>query len=433
MSGSRWRATELLEDLCYALRTTPGCTEHIRKTEGLKTLGGAPLSPGMRWGYSCGQASYLAPTSRRLEIGLTFVVDYELRANGFGGLAPASGGVDDPLADPIGFEGMAVLLDDKFDSSPTSIGAKLAALLREVAQPKVRVALALIAEFDNLLLDSFLSFTENDEGKAMEKVHRVLRRCYAWLASAADSANAPIASVWAVDLLPVKEFVQRAANPALRAVNVESLATSIFGANEYTVDGLGTSGYFERESSPFFDNPLLLQYGLLDDKGGLKATIDLLLSYEKQGATGFYESIANHMFDGSTTEKVQSAIESDRYEGPGDICSSTLRAILHDISEVLEQPGNASLTLEEIVDRDLVKDSVDLLSHLREVSRSLPISNFKCEQQRSRRRRPASITPSFATLSRSRSTWPPPTETATSCTRRATTSFAGPRARRGPR
>ena len=61
------------------------------ETTSRKTLGGAPLSPGMRWGYSCGQASYLAPTSRRLEIGLTFVLDYELRANGFDGLAPAAG------------------------------------------------------------------------------------------------------------------------------------------------------------------------------------------------------------------------------------------------------------------------------------------------------------------------------------------------------
>ena len=45
VSGSRWLMVELLEDACSIIKNTEGCAEHVRKMEGLKTLGQPPLAP----------------------------------------------------------------------------------------------------------------------------------------------------------------------------------------------------------------------------------------------------------------------------------------------------------------------------------------------------------------------------------------------------
>ena len=164
------------------------------------------------------------------------------------------------------------------------------------------------------------------------------------------------------------------------------LVAKMHGKNKHGANGLGAHAYFQEWTSPFFDNPLLLQYGLLDLKGGLKDTLDLLISMEKQGAEGYYQQIADHMFEGATIDMVRGELEQHGNEGPGEICNEWFRGILHAIAELLrklEEEGDdiTTLTLEEIVEDCLASDAVDLVQHLETVAAWLPISNFKREQQ----------------------------------------------------
>ena len=79
---------------------------------------------------------------------------------------------------------------------------------------------------------------------------------------------------------------------------------------------------------------------------------------------------------------VQAEFERHGYEGPGDICSPVLLAILHEINALPTKGYNLSeLTLERVVHENLVNDSMDTMCHLEEVAEWLPISNFKREQQ----------------------------------------------------
>ena len=92
---------------------------------------------------------------------------------------------------------MADSLEELCDSHAT----KLAVLLRELGQPKVRLGLSVIAIYYNESLKPFLDFTENDDGDMFTRVHRVLRQRYTWLADIANDANST-SLAWVTDFEP---------------------------------------------------------------------------------------------------------------------------------------------------------------------------------------------------------------------------------------
>ena len=380
VSGSRWMLVELLEDTCSTIKNTEGCTEHVRKIEGLKTLGQPPLAPEERWGYTCSQAGWLKPSTSRLETAMAYVVDSLLKSHGSPLLDELHGNaaMDNPLHDVQGitFGTMADSLEELCDSHAT----KLAVLLRELGQPKVRLGLSVIAIYYNESLKPFLDFTENDDGDMFTRVHRVLRQRYTWLADIADDANST-SLAWVTDFEPLRSYV--ASRPvAFQEINVRAFVAKMFGPHDHASFKLGANVYFEQHTSAFFENPLLLQYGLLDGKGGFKDTLELLLSMDKQDGLGFYEAVSQQMPDSVRLADVQAEFERHGYEGSGNICSPVFRAILHDINALAAKGYSLSeLTLERVVHENLVNDSIDIMRHLEEVAGWLPISNFKREQQ----------------------------------------------------
>ena len=95
-------------------------------------------------------------------------------------------------------------------------------LLEELAQPSNRLGICVVSIFNDRLLGSFLSFTENDDRDVFDSVHRVLRRTQSWLEAAADERHVE-STVWTDDFAPLTTFA--ASKPAFQAVNLSRMMT----------------------------------------------------------------------------------------------------------------------------------------------------------------------------------------------------------------
>ena len=303
-STERLLIPELLSDIVHAVKKTNGCVNFIRIQEELERLGEPMGGAVTRWGYWTLVCKWLAPTTGRFELIVTFLLHKWLQAQGDEGIALASSEDDTPT-----LSGDALL--DKVQTLKD--GARLGLLL-EMLNPEVRVWLCFLEIYGERSAQRFIKFTENDDavksgserpcpalpapspsrlsldspplllrlawqGVAF-KAGRVIRQKLSYLQALMgddDSAkdlerNCP----WADDFKPLRELVKARA-AAFGGVDVQSIVRKAAGA---------ARGFFEKSTEAWRTNPVLVVLGTMDERGGAVTAAKELMGLAKQGVCG---------------------------------------------------------------------------------------------------------------------------------------------------
>ena len=152
-STERLLIPELLSDIVHAVKKTSGCVNFIRVQEELERLGEPMGGAVTRWGYWTLVCKWLAPTTGRFELIITFLLHKWLQAQGDDGIALASSEDDKPT-----LSGDALL-----EKVQTLKDAARRGLLLEMLNPEVRVWLCFLDIYGERSAQRFIKFTENDD------------------------------------------------------------------------------------------------------------------------------------------------------------------------------------------------------------------------------------------------------------------------------
>lgn len=162
-STERLLIPELLSDIVHAVKKTSGCVNFIRVQEELERLGEPMGGAVTRWGYWTLVCKWLAPTTGRFELIITFLLHKWLQAQGDDGIALASSEDDKPT-----LSGDALL-----EKVQTLKDAARRGLLLEMLNPEVRVWLCFLEIYGERSAQRFIKFTENDDAVSRQPRDRM--------------------------------------------------------------------------------------------------------------------------------------------------------------------------------------------------------------------------------------------------------------------
>jgi hypothetical protein len=149
----------------------------------------------------------------------------------------------------------------------------------------------------------FIHFTENDGEFLVSKIHRIVSARKDWLLElSGDGSNDEAGGVYDTYFQPrIDEFIQSAADEAFEGVDIRERV-----AHMHTV----AYEYFASKTSFWFENPMLLPFWMLDEKGeavrGAKALVEL--AGDQGPLVTFPPIIAKFLHEGITAQDVLEAI-----------------------------------------------------------------------------------------------------------------------------
>ena len=299
-----------------------------------------------RWGYWFEIAMWIMPSTMRYERIIVFLLHTWLIVQSDKGLWAADA------------------TDSTIDSSVEEHATSMAELvvkikdaakrecLQEAIDPTNRVWLCVVEMYGKSLIN-FIRYTEDDGAGVIFRVHRVLRERLAYLE---DLKHATLKHA---DLEPLQDLLR--AHPQM--YSAEGILKIVHGVASRA------HKYFQKKSSFMFENPALLCWGMMDDKGhAVQAAKQLIELADIQDGAGLADAMLRFLPEGATAHQIDHAIK-EATDGIGLVFQGNML----DQARLL---AGASKRTAKLCNLDGARELHDLLYRL---GRYIAISNFIAE------------------------------------------------------
>ena len=365
-SGGRPKITAFLDEAAHYINSRPGLRTLIGEREECpREVAQMATESQTRWGEVIKQVVYLAPFTSRPDTVADYAIAKEPKRSEAAAAADEEEGIHPSVRN---FKSRAARL-----------------FFTELLDPAVRVDLMLLQIYGEVQpkpsdddrdqprtqsIVRFIHRTENDGDFVVNSWHRILRLRRAYLEELAGDGSADEPDgVFETFFRPrIEAAIAAAPERAYDGVNVRARASEMHKI---------ASQYFNSHTDFWFENPMLLPFGMLDEGGhAVKTAKELVVLAGEQGPLAtFPQLVASFLHEGITAPDVLAAFKYPQSTSLAKVFLDAGWKLVVQLSEMDEDHGYDPSTV-------LLRD-VPALSPLYDIlerhARHLPVSSFFLE------------------------------------------------------